>query len=204
MPGDYKILCVWFVRVSDSAKPIFLWNVELLLFILWFPLQNKYVHSGCLMSWTGKPPLLCLFETKCSVQFAYITFLLVMLFLFIFVICFLCGGDCNYFVHTANIEMRPNGLRMQNSWSNSAPRLCTRTKCHRCGRCHHTIVTFSFFILNNLNFFYYKNLGKVAPVEKQVKNLTLNFGPQHPAAHGVLRLVLELDGEVCNILGCLF
>lgn len=28
------------------------------------------------------------------------------------------------------------------------------------------------------------------------KNLTLNFGPQHPAAHGVLRLILELDGEV--------
>ena len=35
-----------------------------------------------------------------------------------------------------------------------------------------------------INFFY------------RVKNLTLNFGPQHPAAHGVLRLVLELDGEV--------
>lgn len=31
---------------------------------------------------------------------------------------------------------------------------------------------------------------------KEVKNLTLNFGPQHPAAHGVLRLVLELDGEL--------
>ena len=29
-----------------------------------------------------------------------------------------------------------------------------------------------------------------------IKNLTLNFGPQHPAAHGVLRLVLEMDGEV--------
>ncbi|MSO71686.1 MAG: NADH-quinone oxidoreductase subunit D [Alphaproteobacteria bacterium] len=29
-----------------------------------------------------------------------------------------------------------------------------------------------------------------------IKNLTMNFGPQHPAAHGVLRLVLEMDGEV--------
>ncbi len=31
---------------------------------------------------------------------------------------------------------------------------------------------------------------------KKIKNLTLNFGPQHPAAHGVLRLVVELEGEV--------
>ena len=31
-----------------------------------------------------------------------------------------------------------------------------------------------------------------------VRNFTINFGPQHPAAHGVLRLVLELDGEVCT------
>lgn len=30
----------------------------------------------------------------------------------------------------------------------------------------------------------------------EVKNFTINFGPQHPAAHGVLRLVLELDGEI--------
>ncbi len=31
-----------------------------------------------------------------------------------------------------------------------------------------------------------------------VKNMTINFGPQHPAAHGVLRLVLEMDGEVVD------
>ncbi len=33
-------------------------------------------------------------------------------------------------------------------------------------------------------------------VETQIKNYSINFGPQHPAAHGVLRLVLEMDGEV--------
>ena len=36
-------------------------------------------------------------------------------------------------------------------------------------------------------------------VEKRIQNVTLNFGPQHPAAHGVLRLVLTLDGEVSRI-----
>lgn len=34
------------------------------------------------------------------------------------------------------------------------------------------------------------------PREKRVESTTLNFGPQHPAAHGVLRLMLELEGEV--------
>ena len=31
---------------------------------------------------------------------------------------------------------------------------------------------------------------------KTVTNMTMNFGPQHPAAHGVLRLVMEINGEV--------
>ena len=30
----------------------------------------------------------------------------------------------------------------------------------------------------------------------EIQNYTINFGPQHPAAHGVLRLVMELDGEI--------
>ena len=33
-------------------------------------------------------------------------------------------------------------------------------------------------------------------VMAEIRNYTINFGPQHPSAHGVLRLVLELDGEV--------
>ena len=34
--------------------------------------------------------------------------------------------------------------------------------------------------------------------QNQIKNMTLNFGPQHPAAHGVLRMVLEMDGEIID------
>jgi NADH dehydrogenase (ubiquinone) Fe-S protein 2 len=37
---------------------------------------------------------------------------------------------------------------------------------------------------------------KKSEISKEIKNFTINFGPQHPAAHGVLRLVLELNGEV--------
>jgi len=56
-----------------------------------------------------------------------------------------------------------------------------------------------------LNFRFYSLLNstdlnniELLDQERQIayKNFMMNFGPQHPAAHGVLRLLLELDGEV--------
>ena len=38
--------------------------------------------------------------------------------------------------------------------------------------------------------------AKPTPGDETVQNFTINFGPQHPAAHGVLRLIMELDGEI--------
>src|SRR5438874_10471196 len=40
------------------------------------------------------------------------------------------------------------------------------------------------------------DLGGELAGAPQIRNFTMNFGPQHPAAHGVMRLVLEMDGEV--------
>lgn len=39
-------------------------------------------------------------------------------------------------------------------------------------------------------------LGHLAPQSRHVKQMTINFGPNHPAAHGILRLTLQLQGEV--------
>jgi NADH-quinone oxidoreductase subunit D len=47
----------------------------------------------------------------------------------------------------------------------------------------------------NLKRFGTAETGVETP-KQQIKNFTMNFGPQHPAAHGVLRLILEMDGEV--------
>jgi len=44
----------------------------------------------------------------------------------------------------------------------------------------------------------FKTILKKTESKNQLKNFTINFGPQHPAAHGVLRLVLELNGEIVN------
>ena len=48
---------------------------------------------------------------------------------------------------------------------------------------------------NNVDIGSYKSLDTKY---NRVKSMNLNFGPQHPAAHGVLRLILQLDGEVIN------
>ena len=38
--------------------------------------------------------------------------------------------------------------------------------------------------------------------DTEIANYTINFGPQHPAAHGVLRMVMELDGEIIDRVDC--
>jgi NADH dehydrogenase (ubiquinone) Fe-S protein 2 len=50
--------------------------------------------------------------------------------------------------------------------------------------------------LNQLPTTTMRSLEKISQEVKEIKSFTMNFGPQHPSAHGVLRLVLELDGEI--------
>lgn len=51
------------------------------------------------------------------------------------------------------------------------------------------------FIFLFMVFFYTLSCFTEITLDRQVKNFNINFGPQHPAAHGVLRLVIELAGE---------
>lgn len=49
--------------------------------------------------------------------------------------------------------------------------------------------------MNIVLFCFLALVHDIGSAEHQIRNVTINFGPQHPAAHGVLRLLLTLDGE---------
>ena len=53
--------------------------------------------------------------------------------------------------------------------------------------------------LNSFFIFIFLELMVETPPKRKLRNFKINFGPQHPAAHGVLRLIVELDGEVISL-----
>lgn len=55
---------------------------------------------------------------------------------------------------------------------------------------------FLFFMKSNIFNFWQPNYFNNSYNERKVKSFVLNFGPQHPASHGVLRLVVQLNGEL--------
>ena len=54
--------------------------------------------------------------------------------------------------------------------------------------------------MNRSIFHLWQPNSKVNANQKKIKSINLNFGPQHPAAHGVLRLILQLNGEIVDRL----
>lgn len=103
-------------------------------------------------------------------------------------------------------EMAQLGCLMGNSTRPMTILLCIQMSWHQTSSFLLGTVSFPSkelaFHVPDFSFFLVCILLSVRSVvqEKEVQNITINFGPQHPAAHGVLRLVLTLDGEVCSVL----